>query len=261
VLQIYRTVEREIRVMPREIKPLLGHYSEDYLLELGVPEIYLKPFSSWKLKSSLWSFLKACPRTFRSGSWTYTGKKWCRSTQAQHPGGAFSTPCFPATLPLHSGPRRAPPSPDLSLGEVDGLPSPRAKGGGGSHLPGPGTGHGTAGTGKTVVALHRVKTLVAKRYPGEPILLTTFNRFLAAYLRRAGETSCWAKCQRRLRWKICTAWLTLAQRTYWPRSDRHGGKYVPWLEEAAQGLAYEPEFLLSEFALVDSLGPLYEWDL
>lgn len=40
---------------------------------------------------------------------------------------------------------------------------------------------GAAGTGKTVVVLHRTKAMV-ERYPQQPILLTTFNRALADYL-------------------------------------------------------------------------------
>jgi hypothetical protein len=38
---------------------------------------------------------------------------------------------------------------------------------------------GGAGTGKTVVAMHRARYLARERFPGEPILFTTFNRNLA----------------------------------------------------------------------------------
>ncbi len=42
---------------------------------------------------------------------------------------------------------------------------------------------GAAGTGKTVVGLHRAAVL-GRRYPGEPILVTTFSRSLCVYMER-----------------------------------------------------------------------------
>ena len=39
---------------------------------------------------------------------------------------------------------------------------------------------GGAGTGKTVVAMHRARYLARERFPGEPILFTTYNRNLAS---------------------------------------------------------------------------------
>ncbi|MQS06350.1 UvrD-helicase domain-containing protein [Streptomyces alkaliphilus] len=52
-------------------------------------------------------------------------------------------------------------------------------------LSGPARVGGGPGTGKTIVALHRVRHLVARLPPGNtrPVLLTTFNRNLAADLR------------------------------------------------------------------------------
>jgi mRNA-degrading endonuclease RelE of RelBE toxin-antitoxin system len=51
---------------------------------------------------------------------------------------------------------------------------------------GPARVTGGPGTGKTIVALHRAKALLA-RYPNEKILLTTFTRSLANELKRRAE--------------------------------------------------------------------------
>jgi len=50
------------------------------------------------------------------------------------------------------------------------------------HYSGPARVTGAAGTGKTVVAVHRTREL-ANRYPKQPILLTTFSKSLAESLR------------------------------------------------------------------------------
>lgn len=51
-----------------------------------------------------------------------------------------------------------------------------------AHYSGPARVSGGAGTGKTVVAIHRTAEL-SRRYPDERILLTTFSRTLAQHLR------------------------------------------------------------------------------
>lgn len=49
----------------------------------------------------------------------------------------------------------------------------------GANFRGPARVLGGAGTGKTVVAMHRARFLARERFPGERILFTTFNRNLA----------------------------------------------------------------------------------
>jgi len=258
MLQIYRTVEREILVM-REVKPLLGHYSEDYLLELGVPEIYLKPLRQVETEEQLVEVIEGLPQDVQERLLDLaTGKVVSPPPKlstleelSQHPVSrqhflffrnltelrqALTYPWEKWLTFLHPAQREA----------VDRT------------FQGPARVTGPAGTGKTVVVLHRVKTLV-ERYPGEPILLTTFNRFLAAYLRRGLET-----LLGEVPAQVTVENLhSLAHRWH----NEHIGpvqiateeEYVPWLEEAAQGLGYERAFLLSEFALVDAWG-LYTWE-
>ncbi|MFN3690220.1 MAG: UvrD-helicase domain-containing protein, partial [Fimbriimonadales bacterium] len=55
-----------------------------------------------------------------------------------------------------------------------------------SRFSGPARVTGGPGTGKTVVALHRAKAL-AQRYAPQPVFLTSFNKALAAELRRRAE--------------------------------------------------------------------------
>lgn len=49
---------------------------------------------------------------------------------------------------------------------------------------------GGAGTGKTVVAMHRARYLARERFPGERILFTTFNRNLAGNISRLMDSLC-----------------------------------------------------------------------
>ena len=68
------------------------------------------------------------------------------------------------------------------MGEVDRLPAPGPVGDRGRNYNGPARVSGSAGTGKTVVALHRAAHL-ARSNPDTRVLLTTFSDALANQLR------------------------------------------------------------------------------
>ena len=70
----------------------------------------------------------------------------------------------------------------LPLGEGDGIPPPGTAVHRRGHYNGPARVAGSAGTGKTVVALHRSGHL-ARTHPEARVLLTTFNDTLANALR------------------------------------------------------------------------------
>ena len=87
-----------------------------------------------------------------------------------------------APLPRHDERRGARARARLSVGEVDRLPSPRSARAGRAGLQRPGRVSGSAGTGKTIVALHRA-ALLARTNPDARVLLTTFSDPLANALR------------------------------------------------------------------------------
>src|SRR5438132_5232380 len=68
------------------------------------------------------------------------------------------------------------------MGEMGGLSASGATPARRAPLHRAGAGLGSAGTGKTIVALHRAVSL-ARRHPGARVLLTTFSKALANELK------------------------------------------------------------------------------
>lgn len=67
---------------------------------------------------------------------------------------------------------------------------------------------GGAGTGKTVVAMHRAKKLVAELAPGEKILFTTYTKNLAEDIRENLRKICTAEEMRRIEVTNLDAWVS-----------------------------------------------------
>ncbi|KGQ21516.1 3'-5' exonuclease [Thermus filiformis] len=258
LLQIFRVVE-EVRVEPRKIKPLLPDYPDDYLLDLGVPPSYLKPLRLVETEDQLLGLIEGLPQDVQerlldlaAGRPVTLPPKLAPSEEwFKHPLSrqhihfiqnldelrqALSYPWERWMVFLHPAQREA----------VERV------------FQGPARVTGPAGTGKTVVALHRAAAL-ARRYPEEPLLLTTFNRFLASRL-RSGLQRLLGEVPPNL---TVENLHSLARRLH----EQHVGPvklvkeedYGPWLLEAAQGLEYGKNFLLSEFAFADAWG-LYTWE-
>lgn len=258
VLQIFRVVE-EVKVVPRQVRPLLP-YPEDYLLDLGVPPSYLKPLSLVENEEELLELISGLPQDVQERLLDlYTGKKVVPPPKVQtieelvkHPLSrqhlqfiqnldelrrALTYPWERWMVFLHPSQREA----------VE------------RSFRGPARVTGPAGTGKTVVALHRAAKL-AERYPGEPLLLTTFNRFLAARL-RAGLRLLLGEVPENLTVENVHSLATrLHNQHLGPIGIATEETYLPWLLEASEDLNYGPEFVRSEFAFVDAWG-LYTWDL
>ena len=111
------------------------------------------------------------------------GKPRCRASRSRRPADPFDAPRCPAPLPRDDERRGAGARPRLPVGEVDGLPAPRRSGSGWSATTTARRGSsGSAGTGKTIVALHRAVHL-ARTHPDARVLLTTFSDTLANALR------------------------------------------------------------------------------
>ena len=258
MLQMYRTIEEE-KIVTRPIRPLIGHYEDDYLLDLGVPPSYLKPLRYVETPEQLVELIDGLPQDVQerlmdlaSGKPVLPPPKLSTLEElAHHPLSrqqiqfiqnmeelrqALNYPWERWMVFLHPAQREA----------VERT------------FQGPARVTGPAGTGKTVVALHRTAALV-KKYPESPMLLTTFNKALASRLKRSlglllGELP-----------QVVTVdnLHALAHRWY---ADALGpvkvfteADYRAWVLEAGSGLGFDADFLLSEFALLDSWG-LYTWE-
>lgn len=258
VLQIFRTVE-VTQVEPRIVQPLIGHHSEEYLLDLGVPPSYIKPLLLVEDEERFLELISGLPQDVQERLLDLaagkpvipppkvaTTEEWLRHPLARQHfyliesldelRRALNYPWEQWMLFLHPAQREA----------VERV------------FQGPARVVGPAGTGKTVVALHRTAQL-ARRYPGTSILLTSFNRYLASRLKAA----------LRLLLGELPPNLTvenihgLARRWY----EEHIGHiqlatekdYASHLQDAARQLGHEPLFLLSEFSFADEWG-LYTWE-
>lgn len=257
MLQIFRVVE-EKKVVVREIRPLLP-YPEDYLLDLGVPPSYIQPLRLVEEEKEFEEVISGLPQDVQERLLDlYAGKKVVPPPKVRTLEELTRHPISRQSLYFIQ-----------DLGELRrALSYPREQWMVFLHkaqqevvertFQGPARVTGSAGTGKTVVVLHRAAKL-AERYPGAPLLLTSFNRFLAARLRQG---------LRLLLGEVPENFTvenlhSLARRLY----QQHLGSveiateeiYLPWLWDATSGLAYQPEFLRSEFAFLDAWG-LYEWE-
>ena len=126
---------------------------------------------------------------------------------------------------------------------------------------GPGSVTGSAGTGKSVVGLHRAASL-ARRHPDSQVLLTTFSRTLAVRLAQSLDLLLGADAPERGR--IVVKHLHKVARDLWVGHESMqlniiGGKALMSLVEEANATvghgAFSSAFLRSEWeAIVDSQG-------
>ena len=127
-----------------------------------------------------------CPRKppRRFWSWRRAARRTCslRASGAPVPRSVRAPRC-PAPFPRRDQRRGTGTRARCAVGQVDGLPAPRAAPTGRrDEYAGPARVAGSAGTGKTVVALHRAVHL-ARANPDGRILLATFSEPLAHALR------------------------------------------------------------------------------
>jgi hypothetical protein len=124
---------------------------------------------------------------------------------------------------------------------------------------------GSAGTGKTIVALHRAVQLL-RRYPDHRVLLTTFSETLAERLREQVRKLLTTTPSLRERLDVQPL-ATMASRLY---GLEHGApkiavreQILPWLEEAAQkhgATRFSSHFLWSEWLYVVDGWQLTDWE-
>jgi superfamily I DNA/RNA helicase len=124
---------------------------------------------------------------------------------------------------------------------------------------------GSAGTGKTIVALHRAVQLL-RRYPEHRVLLTTFSETLAERLREQVRKLLTTTPSLRERLEVQPL-AAMASRLY---GLEHGApkiaareQILPWLEEAAQkhgATRFSSHFLWSEWLYVVDGWQLTDWE-
>lgn len=130
---------------------------------------------------------------------------------------------------------------------------------------GPARVSGSAGTGKTIVALHRA-VFLARKHPDARVLLTTFSEMLANAL--LDRRNCLVKGEPKLAERVDVHALeTIAQRLYRPRfgEPRIASREVVrgYLREAARGAPPHKRtetFLWSEWEQVVDAWQLQRWE-
>lgn len=130
---------------------------------------------------------------------------------------------------------------------------------------GPARVSGAAGTGKTVVALHRAAHL-ARKYPSRTILLTTFSRTLA--FRLGHQADLLLSAEPDVRKRICVDHLHKLARDFW--TERTGRKFQALTPEtllqvleranATVNARFPITFIRSEWENVIEPGGITTWD-
>ena len=117
---------------------------------------------------------------------------------------------------------------------------------------------GAAGTGKTVVVLHRTKAIL-ERYPDQPVLLTTFNKALSFYLQK-GLAMLLQDVPTNLTLEnlhsLALRWYSQIYGRVEPLSEQMVRQRV---QAAGSHLPYDADFLFAEFQMWDAFG-LYRWE-
>ncbi|GIW31752.1 MAG: DNA helicase [Meiothermus sp.] len=258
-LQIIRTVEVEVPV-PVEVEAPLARYDEEYLLSLGVPPDYVKPLR-YATEDGILELMKGLPETVRERIWSLLDGKPVPPPpriQVQSAEELLSHPLIQRQFVLLQSLQEVRQALQGSWEAWHFFLHPLQREVVGARFGGPARVTGGAGTGKTVVAIHRTRTL-AQRYPEARILLTTFNKGLAQRLKialkgLAGEElpNVWVDHLHNLALRLYEE--VFGQPQIWTEE-----KYRPVLEKLSQGLAFRPDFVLSEWEMADAWG-LYTWE-
>jgi hypothetical protein len=130
---------------------------------------------------------------------------------------------------------------------------------------GPARVSGSAGTGKTIVALHRA-VFLAKKYPGERILLTTFSSMLANTLK--GKLKKLISNEPRLAEQIQVSGINdiavkLSTVNFCKPTLITRKEITPVIQKiaaATEGLKFSLSFLLSEWEQVVDMWQLKSWE-
>lgn len=257
-LLVYKLVEQPV-IKPVPVTPYLRNCDKDYLLALGVPESYVDVLclaeneeDFLKILSGLPVFLQERLLDVATGKLVPPPPKlatledlWDHLPARQHLAflksmdelrAALNYPWERWLVFLHPSQREA----------VERV------------YKGPFLLTGAAGTGKTVVVLHRTKAML-ERYPGHPVLLTTFNKALSLYLQK-GIRMLLSSVPPHLTLEnlhsLATRWYGQIYGKVDPLPEP---KVREILQAVGDKLPYDPDFLFVEFRMWDAFG-LYRWE-
>jgi hypothetical protein len=259
-IQIVRIPEVDTSPEEPPANAPLARFDEDYLLSLGVPPDYLKPLR-YATEDGVLELLNGLPQAIQERILDLLDGKPVvppPRIQVQNPEELLAHPLIQRQFVLLQSLQEVRQALQGSWEAWHFFLHPLQQEMVGARFGGPARVTGGAGTGKTVVAIHRTRTL-AQRYPEARILLTTFNKGLAQRLKialkgLAGEElpNVWVDHLHNLA-------LRLHEEVFGPAKVWTEKEYRPVLEELSQGLAFRPDFVLSEWEMADAWG-LYTWE-
>ena len=156
---------------------------DSQLLNYGVPAVWLDDVRQAADEDALLALADHLPADatealLELATGSTPERLFCGSTD----GDPFAHPDAERRFRVMSNQEELAPGARISVGEVDGISAPGSTAGGGTELPRLGACVGSAGTGKTMVALHRAVHL-ARTHSDAGVLLTTFSTALADALR------------------------------------------------------------------------------
>lgn len=258
-LQLIRSVEVQVSV-PVEVEAPLGRYDEEYLLNLGVPPDYIKPLR-YATENGVLELLDGLPQAIQERILDLLSGKPVvppPRIEVQSPEELLAHPLIQRQFHLLQSLQEIRQALQGSWGAWRFFLHPLQRETVGARFGGPARVTGGAGTGKTVVAIHRTHTL-ARRYPEGRILLTTFNKGLAQKLGIALKDLVGEELPNVLVDHLHSLALRLHEKLFGKTQIWKEEKYRPILERLGQGQSFSLGFLLSEWEMADAWG-LYTWE-
>lgn len=270
-LQVYEVVEEPIASPPQQsgnAETLFSSVTDDQLLRIGVPEDQLQLVRSFIVEADLDRAATSLPADALEGlMWLANGFSFDEVMEVLHDDGQKTTATddISEALQNHASQR--------SFVVVDGedelfrlLSAPLEKWRTFLHpsqrsivekrYNGPARILGGAGTGKTVVAMHRARTLAKACPPDERILFTTFSTNLASDIQASLKKLCSVEELRRIEVINLDAWVArfLSSQGFEYRISYDlrelEGIWQDAIAEAGCNLDLEPSFYVDEWAQI-----------
>ena len=259
VVEIEERVEEVVKYVPRETPLLFGHYESDYLLALGVPEEWLDVVRHAS-EDQLEALLDRLPQEAAERLLQLAcGEPVPRPvTVAETP---FTHPDAQRRFRVIDSQQELRRALDYPWERWIVFLHPTQRGVVERCYNGPARVSGAAGTGKSVVALHRAATL-ARSAPEGRILLTTFSKTLAARLSQNADLLLGADAPERAQIDIVhlhklarDAWVNTLKRKFAFINAKRFNELLQ-VAIASSGVAdYSPAFLRAEWeAIVNFRG-------
>jgi len=259
VVEIQERVEEVVKYVPREKPLLFGHYDHDYLLALGVPEEWLDAVRHAS-EDELDELLARLPQEAAERLLKLAcGEPVPRPvTVAETP---FAHPDAQRRFRVIDNQQELRQALDSPWERWIVFLHPAQRGVVERRYSGPARVSGAAGTGKSVVALHRAATL-ARSAPQGRVLLTTFSKTLAARLSQNADVLLGSNAPERARIDIVhlhklarDTWVnTLKRKFAFIKSQRFNELLEAAITKAATA-EFSPAFLKAEWeAIVNFWG-------